>query len=139
IARDLLVVGNEWTLRHNAERVARLLERAERVLDDPVLQRMERNDRQPRRGGQAAGGAFQESIQPVELAVDPDSKRLERPRRRIDALVAAMGNRAAHDRGELAGRRERRVPAGGDDGARDAPRVALLAELVDDLRQLLFV
>ena len=48
-----------------------------------------------------ARGVGQERVQPVELAVDPDAQRLERPRRRVDALIAARRNRAPDDLGEL--------------------------------------
>ena len=58
---------------------------------------------QPRRRRRA------EDIESVELAVHPDAQRLERSRRRIDALIPALWNGASHDGREP--RRRRRSPA----------------------------
>ena len=39
----------------------------------------------------------QERVEPLELAVHPDAQRLERARRRIDPLIAAVRHGAADD------------------------------------------
>ena len=88
-----------------------------------------------RRPSSRRDGVVEERVEAVELAVHPDAQRLERARRRVDALLAAPRNaRGARSRPAAPvvsiGARSRAV----DDGARDAPRVALLAELEDHVR-----
>ena len=85
---------------------------------------------------QTAGGGLEKAIEPVELPVDPDPERLERARRRIDPHESAARNRASHDRREPPGGVDRRLTARVNDGARDAPREPLFAELKDRIRQL---
>ena len=50
-----------------------MLQRTKRVFDDAIFERVKTDDDQPRAGPQAADGRFDESIEPVELAVDPDA------------------------------------------------------------------
>ena len=115
-------------------------EGAERVLDDAVLERVKRDDDEPRALPQAPRRGLEKSIQPFELAVDPDSQRLKRARRRIDAHArrSAPRNRAAHNRREPPRRLDGRLASRVDDGPGDPPREALLAELKDRVGQLLF-
>ncbi len=131
--------GNQRFAGQHPERLAAGGERPERVLDDAVLERVKRDDGEPGARGQPAGRRDQKSVQPLELAVDPDPQRLKRPRRRIDPLVAAARDGAPHDLRELAGRRDRRQPPRLDDAARDPPREALFAELKDHVGQRFLV
>ena len=48
-------------------------------------------------GHQPARRRAEERVEAFELAIDPDPQRLERARRRIDALVAAPRNRPPDD------------------------------------------
>ena len=81
-----------------ARRRRRLRKRAERVLDDPILERVKADDGQPRAGAAAAARPREERVEALELPVDPDAERLKRARRRIDPLIAPARHRAAHDR-----------------------------------------
>ena len=88
---------------------------------------MERDDDQPGARAQPPRGGLEKSIEPVELAIDPDAERLKRARRRIDARYPRVRNGAADDRGEPAGRVDRRLAPRVDDargrcGARSALR-----------------
>src|SRR5690606_34098132 len=96
-------------------------ELAERVLDDAILERVERDDREAGAGVEARHRLAQERGQIVELAVHPDAQRLERPCRRIDALPATGWNGPAYDGGELARRRDGFGTARRDDRAGDPP------------------
>ena len=79
------------------------------------------------------------SVQAVELAVDPDADGLERPRCGIDSRVAAARHRAARDVGQPPGGLDRRRGTRGHDGPCDAAGVPFLAELVDHVGQRLLV
>ena len=83
----------------STRRAARpLRQRTKGVLDDAILERVERDDREARRRPAAgAGRVARNCVEPLELAIDPDPQRLKRPRRRIDPLIAAPRHRAAHD------------------------------------------
>src|SRR5262245_65952526 len=97
---------------------------------------MKGDDGEPRAGAQPRDGDLEKAIEAVELAVDPDPERLKRPRRGIDAGVAAPRNRTAHDCGELRGTGDRRFPARPDQRAGDAPaepRVAIADDPVGTL------
>ena len=111
--------------------------RAQRVLHDPILERMKRDDREPRAGAQPRDGGLEEAIEAVELAVDPDPERLKRPRRGIDAHVAARveSTRRTID-GERACRVDRRLAARLDQRAGDAPREPLFAVAEDRVGEL---
>ena len=111
-------------------------ERPQRVLDDPILERVKRNRDQARARLQAPRHGLQKFVDVVELAVHPDAKRLKRARRRIDPREPVPRHRSSHNRGELSGRLERRRFARLHDAARDAPRESLLAEPVDRVRDL---
>ena len=88
-----------------------MLERAKRVFDDAIFERVKTDDDQPRAGPQAPDGCFDEPIEPVKLAVDPDAQRLERARRRIDARVATARDRPTNDGCETGGRIDRPLDA----------------------------
>src|SRR3954470_21298611 len=76
-------------------------------------------------------------VQALELAVHPDAERLERPRRRIDALITARWNRPADNRRQLQRGVDGSLSAGFDDAARDAPRKPFLAVCIDRVSELL--
>ena len=104
----------------------------EERLDDAVFQRMERHDDEPAAGLEHALGGEQRLLQFVELFVDEDAQRLERARRRMD-FARTLAHHARDDLGERPRRRDRRVLARLDDGARDraarmrsSPRTAMM-------------
>src|SRR4029453_1520249 len=99
---------------------------------------MKGDDGEPRAGAQPRDGRFEKAIEAVELAVDPDPERLKRPRRGIDAGVAAPWNRAPHERGELRRAGDRRLAAGLDQCAGDASREPLFAVAEDRVGELDF-
>lgn len=96
---------------------------------------MEGDHDQPAARLQHALGRRERLMQLVELFIDEDAQRLERPRRRVD-LVRLGAHDPGDDVGKRLGRRDRCLLAGGDDRARDAARVALLAEDIDDVGEL---
>src|SRR5262249_55413333 len=99
---------------------------------------MKSDDGEPRAGAQPRDGDLEKAIEAVELAVDPDPERLKRPRRGIDAGVAAPWNRAPHDRGELHRAGDRRLAARLHQRAGDAPREPLFAVAEDRVGELDF-
>src|SRR5439155_18225114 len=82
---------------------------------------------------------FEEAVETVELAVHENAERLKRARRRIDSHESAARDRAADNRRELTGGRDRRGAPRLDDGARDPPREALFAVLKNRVRQIAFI
>jgi len=90
---------------------------------------------QPPAGGEQGFRRAKPACQFAELVIDVDAKRLKSAGRRVDAVMVAAGG-AAHDPGQPAGARDRRLVAGRGDGAGDAPGVAFLAEPVDDPGEL---
>src|ERR1700753_2796434 len=97
---------------------------------------MKRDDREPPPGLEDARGVVDEPFESDELLVRGDSQRLERERRWID-VARFRSLDAADDLREPRGRLDRRLAARLDDRPRDPPRHRLLAEIADDLRQLL--
>ena len=71
----------------------------------------------------------------VELVVDEDAQRLERPRRRMDRAGRACTTRADDLRQRPRGR-DRRLVARAHDGAGNGARAPLLAERRDDRGEL---
>ena len=112
------------------------LQGAEGVFHDPVLERVEADHDHAPAVAQPIDDAAQKRLEPVQLAVHPDAQRLERARGGIDPLPATARHGAADDLRQLAGRGDRLPAACGDDRARDPPRMALLAELEDDVGEL---
>src|SRR5204863_10164012 len=107
---------------HGADALPRL--RREEALDPAVLERVERDGREPSADGQRAPGRRQRPVERVELAVDRDPNRLKGSLRRVTAPEAIGGRDGGADGlDELAGAAE--GPAGGD-LSRDRARVALL-------------
>ena len=117
-------------MTRNAARAAAL---GQERLDDAVLERMEGDHDQPAAGLEDALGGGEPGRKLGQFLVDEDTQRLERPRRRMDA-VGPRVDHGADDVGERAGGRDRRLGAGRDDGAcatrrakRSSPSVAMIA------------
>ena len=66
---------------------------AERVLDQPVLERVEADDRAAPAHRSRSGNAARKRRELVELGVDRDAQRLERARRRVDLRLALLHHR----------------------------------------------
>src|SRR5687767_8089876 len=110
----------------------------EELLGDPVLERVEGDDRETTAGTQRAHGGFEALLKILELVVDGDAQRLEDARRRIDAaptLRLDAGDEAA----EVVSRKERLGRAPARDRRSDAARLGLLAELAERTAQLALV
>src|SRR5207248_2426185 len=68
VAPDLVLAWHDRLLRQHAQsEFSRLLEASKRVLHDPVLERMERDDHEPRACAQPAGRRREKTIQPLQL------------------------------------------------------------------------
>ena len=87
------------------------LQRAERVLHDPILERVERDHRERPPSSRRSTARFEKSVEPFKLPVHPDPEGLKRARRRIDPRVAVARNRPANDVREPACRGDRRLGA----------------------------
>ena len=148
IGRDLRLAGRDRTLGQDIEAGRGLrhfgqMPRArgnlaalgQEILDDAVFQRMEGDDDEPAAWLQHALGGRERFMQLVEFFVDEDAQRLER----TGCGVNFVGLGAHHFCDEIGQRprgRDRRFLARGDDGARDAAGVSLLAVDVDDVGQI---
>ena len=102
---------------------------------------MEADHRQPAFRCERAERGIQARLEVGQLAVDVDADGLERTRRRMDPAPVGCARAARHHRRDqfrqLGGALDRPLRATRDDGAGDAPRLALLAvgvEHVGDLR-----
>ena len=93
------------------------------MFDDPVLERVKRDHRQPAAAREPAPGRLDESLEAVEFLVHPDPQRLERPGRRIDPLPSTSAGGPPHHRGEGRGIRQIPAIASCDDRARHTPRM----------------
>ncbi len=82
---------------------------------------------------------FETAQQLAEFVVDGDAQRLKRAGRGMRRLARPGGRDAGDHVGQLARRDVGRAHAVGDDGAGDAPRRALLAEIIEDVGDRLFV
>ena len=110
----------------------------EELLGDPVLERVERDDREATAGAQRAHGGPQALLKILELVVDDDAQRLKDARRRIDA-TPALRLHARDEAAEIVGRKERLRCAAARDRGRDTTRLGLLAELAERTAQLALV
>src|SRR5206468_8152432 len=138
VLRHLVVGRHERFSGQDADERLATLEGTQRVLHDAILERMKCDDDKPSARAQPGGGRLDESIEPFELAVHPDAKRLKRACRRIDPHESAARNRAAHDGREAKGRVDGRVLARLDDGACDATGETLLTVGEDGIGELAF-
>ena len=120
----LRLAGHHRLLRQHGDARLACRQRPEGVLHDPILERVERDDHQPRPGAQPRRGRLQEAIELVQLAVHPDPQRLERPRGRIDPAAARARHGPPDDRRQLpASSRCGAARRGVHDGPRD-PRAS---------------
>ena len=107
-------------------------------LHDPILERVERDDRETAAGTQHAERCRKAALQVRELVVHRDAQRLEDARRRIDR-ARALGLDAEHELPEVVGREERLARASAHDRRRDAPGLRLLAVLGEDAAKLALI
>jgi len=105
------------------------------ILDDAVLERMERDDDEPAAGRKQALGRNEPVREAAKLVVDEDAQRLERAGRRVN-VAGPSAHDAGDDRRELRRRADRLLAACGDDRPGDGARVAFLAERGDDRGKL---
>src|SRR2546430_1780836 len=108
----------------------------EELFDDPILERMERDHRDPAAGADDAHRRGECLLEVRELVVDRDAESLEDTRRGIDAARPPRLH-ARDETAELIGRPEWRFDAATDDRSRDARRLRLLAVLGEDASKVL--
>ena len=116
--------------------VARLPD--EVLLRDPVLERVEADDRETPAGAQSAHGGLEALLKILELMVDGDAQCLEHARGGIDA-TPALCLHARDEATEIVGGHERLTRATAHDGGSDATCLGLLAELAERSAQLALV
>jgi hypothetical protein len=116
--------------------VARLPD--EELLRDPVLERVEGDDRETATGAECAHSCLEALLKVLELVIDGDAKRLEHARRGIDA-TATLCLHARDEPTEVVRRKERLARAAAHDRGSDATRLGLLAELAERTAQLALV
>ena len=110
----------------------------EELLRDPVLERVEADDRETSAGAQRAHGGLEALLKILELMVDGDAQCLEHTRRGIDP-AATLRLHTGDEATEIVGSEERLPRATTHDGSRDATRLGLLAELTERAAQLALV
>src|SRR5262245_16652842 len=116
---------------------AAALESLEEALDDPVLERVERDDGNAPAWPQHLERGRKRLLELAQLVVDGDPERLEGALRRM--AVPEPGrrrDRGADDVDEVAGALDRLLAASPADRTRDLLRVTLLAVLAEDRDQL---
>src|SRR5690606_25323538 len=108
------------------------------LLDQAVLEGVEADHDAAPAGREAAREGREEAGELVELAVDRDAQGLEGLGRRVDAQAAAGRLRVAplDQRREVRRGREPSVARRLGQALGDPPRVALLAEVPEDRREL---
>jgi len=102
----------------------------EELLRDPVLERVEGDDRETPAGAQRANGGLEALLKILELTVDEDPQRLEHTCGGIDAATP-LGLDSRDEAPEIVGREEWLARAASHDGGRDTTRLGLLAELAE--------
>src|SRR5687767_7996369 len=102
----------------------------EEVLGDPVLERVEGDDREATAGAQRAQGGLEAVLKILELAIDRDAQRLKDARRRIDA-APTLRLHAGDEAAEIVRRKERLGRAAARDRGSNTTRLGLLAELAE--------
>jgi len=110
----------------------------EELLGDPILERMEADDREASAGTQYAYGSLEALLEIRELTIHGDAKRLEHAGGGIDpatTLRLHTGDEAA----EIVRIEEWLARAAANDGGRDATCLGLLAELAERAAQLALV
>ena len=113
---------------------------AQEALHDPVLERVERDHREPAARAQDLERRRQRALERAELVVDLDPQRLEDALGRMALAEARRRRDRLLDRlDEVAGALERLLGAAADDRARDLAREALLAVAAEDVGELALV
>jgi hypothetical protein len=110
----------------------------EELLSDPVLERVERDDRETPSGTKDPNGGLEALLEILELAIDRDAQRLEDARRRIDA-ASTLCLHARYESAEIVRGEERLARAATHDRGGDTTRLGLLAELAERAAQLALV
>src|SRR5438067_466360 len=111
---------------------------AQEVLDDPVFERVEGDDREPSARAKHCERRGQRRLERAELVVDGYAQCLEDPFRGMSfAEARRRGDRSPDRVDELARALEWLVAPAADDRLRDLPRVALLPVLAKDRDKLL--
>ena len=116
--------------------VARLPD--EELLRDPVLERVEADDRETATGTERAHSGLEALLKVLELVIDRDAKGLEDTGRWIDA-TPALRLHARDEAAQIVSGEERLPRAAAHDGGRHATRLGLLAELAERTAQLALV
>src|SRR5207245_6714995 len=110
---------------------------AHELLHDPVLERVEADDRPPPPGAEQLECRRKRRLERAELVVHGDPERLEdAPGRMAVAEARRRRDRALDRADEVGGALVRLLAPAPRDRAGDLPRVALLAVALEDLREL---
>ena len=115
--------------------VARLAR--EELFDDPILERVERDDRDPPTRTEDAHRREESALDVRELVVDRNPECLEDTRRGVDVARALLLH-AVHEATEVVRSEERLARAAAHDGGRDATGLGLLAVLGEDTSKVFF-
>ena len=108
----------------------------ERPFHDPVLERVVREHDHAASGSEEVDRLRQGGGELLDLPVDRDAERLERPTRGVGA--PRTSSHGAHDdAGQLVRAHDRRARARANDGRGDPARLGLLAVLEDQIGELL--
>ena len=110
---------------------------AHELLHHTILERMKTDHREPSVRRQALERGVERGFELREFAIDVDAQRLKHAGRRMLVALAGARPRATRSINPASCERALEGPqlAVGDDGARDARRLALLAELAKDADQ----
>jgi hypothetical protein len=108
---------------------------AQELLDPPILERMERNYREPPAWGEQPLSRSETAIEFAELVIDSDPQRLKRPRCRVLPRLR-FGYRGARNLGEFGGAPNRLPLSCRNNGARDTASKTFFAEVSDQFGEL---
>src|SRR5207244_10136640 len=112
---------------------------AHEALDDPILERMEADHREPATGPQHRERGRQRGLEGAELVVDGNPERLEHALGGMTVSKAGRSRNRRLDRlDEVARPLERILLPAPDDRLRDLPRVPLLAVTLENGREVPF-
>ncbi|OIQ71344.1 hypothetical protein GALL_470410 [mine drainage metagenome] len=108
---------------------------AQEILDDAVFQRMKRHHHEPAARLQNTLRRRERQMQFVEFLVDENPQALKGSRRRVN-FTRFRAHHFGDDIGQCPRRCNRRLLARRDDGPRNATRMTLFAEGVDDIGEI---
>lgn len=109
--------------------------KGEEALDDPVFERVEREDRESTAGGQQVDRRWEEALQLPQLVVDEDPNRLKGAGCRVDTRSTLRSDGLGDGLGEA---ESVRPWATAHDGSGDPPGATLLPITRDDVADLIF-